>query len=194
MRIKAVFSFILLAIISSTVSASAIADLESGLVAYHQGDCDKALVLWSPLAKNGIPEAENDLGLLYLNGCGVPRDYPTAAQWFREAAQQGLPQAETTLGAMYAEGRGLIKDYGRAFEWFSAAADQGYAEAEYDVGMMYVEGLGVSRNYERALKWFHRAAAQGHTDAQKWEQQLIESGQGLEHLPFPKTYVWPQVG
>ena len=72
------------------------------------------------------PKAKYNLGLKYLNGDGVPRDYAAAVRWFRKAADQGFPEAQTNLGFMYAKGLGVPQDYTEAMKWCRKAADQGH--------------------------------------------------------------------
>ena len=37
----------------------------------------------------GGRKAQNNLGVMYAQGLGVPLDYAEAAKWFRKAADQG---------------------------------------------------------------------------------------------------------
>ena len=41
------------------------------------------------LAKGGDPQAQNNLGVMYRGGLGVPKDDQTAFTWFRLAAERG---------------------------------------------------------------------------------------------------------
>jgi TPR repeat protein len=45
----------------------------------------------------GNATAQYNLGLLYQNGSGVPRDLRKASHWFRKAAEKGEPGAEAQL-------------------------------------------------------------------------------------------------
>jgi uncharacterized protein len=60
-------------------------------------------------AEQGCAEAQNNLGLMYLLGRGVPQDDTTAAKWFRKAAEQGYSSAQNNLGEMRRRGRGVAK-------------------------------------------------------------------------------------
>ena len=59
-------------------------------------------------AEQGLPEAQNQLGAMYLHGRGVPKDYTQALVWFVKAAEQGYPEAHLQLGAVYFAGRGGV--------------------------------------------------------------------------------------
>ena len=51
-------------------------------------------------AEQGNPNAENNLGVLYESGRGVPRDKREALRWFRAAAAKGHPGAKEALRQM----------------------------------------------------------------------------------------------
>ena len=59
---------------------------------------------WELLAKQGIAEAEYNLGLMFSRGKEVPRDDKKAVKWYRLAAEQGLAQSQTNLGLMFGKG------------------------------------------------------------------------------------------
>ena len=63
-----------------------------------------------PLAEQGIAEAQYNLGLMYSNGQGVPRDDEEAVKWYRLAAEQGFAESQTNLGLMYGTGRGVEQE------------------------------------------------------------------------------------
>ena len=50
-------------------------------------------------AKNGDKAAQYDLGVRYLKGNEVPKDYSKSLLWLKKSAEQGFPQADYNLGA-----------------------------------------------------------------------------------------------
>jgi TPR repeat protein len=60
-------------------------------------------------AERGFAEAQNNLGLMYVLGRGVPQDDAEAVKWFRRAAEQGYAPAQNNLGQMRRQGRGVTK-------------------------------------------------------------------------------------
>src|SRR5216684_6916578 len=74
--------------------------MEDGLIAYERGDYAAALRLWRPPADRGDAAAQYNLGVMYLNGQGVPQDYAAAATWYLKAADQGYAAAQGSLGVM----------------------------------------------------------------------------------------------
>ena len=69
------------------------------------------------------------LGLLYINGQDVPKDYARAAKWLKLGAELGDGRAQSALGWMYSEGAGVTRDVNRAVELWQLAAAQGNAQA-----------------------------------------------------------------
>ena len=89
-----------------------------------------AIVQFRKAAEQNYALAQYDLGLMYANGLGVPRDYQQAVAWFRKAADQRLVAAQISLGVMYAKGQGVPKDDQQAILWYRKAAEQGDKRAK----------------------------------------------------------------
>lgn len=90
--------------------------------AHDRGDYASALRIWMPLAEKGNARAQTNLGVMYANGHGVPRDYGAAAGWFRKAAEQGDTAGLNGLGYHYDMGHGVPQDYVRVHNWYSIVA------------------------------------------------------------------------
>ena len=118
-------------------------------------------------AEKGIAPAQANLGFLYANGYGVPKDEAEAVKWYRKAADQGYAKAKYNLGVMYANGRGVPKDEAEALKWYRKAADQGYAPAQFNLGVSYANGQGVPKDEAEACKWYLLAGAKGDEMAKK---------------------------
>ena len=118
-------------------------------------------------AEKGNAPAQSNLGLMYADGQGVPKDEVEAVKWFRKAADQGYAYAQSNLGVMYEHGRGVVKNEVEAVKWYRKAADQGYALAQFNLGLMYANGRGVPKDEAEAYKWWLLAGAQGDEDAKK---------------------------
>jgi len=56
-----------------------------------------ALTLLTEAAQAGDMTAQNNLGVIYAQGIGVPVDKALAEKWFRQAANQGAPDALRNL-------------------------------------------------------------------------------------------------
>jgi len=103
--------------------------LGGGYQSYLQGHYQDAFEEWLPLAELGDAEAQYNLGVMYDQGAGRPRDLAAAASWYRKAAEQGFMDAQTNLGIMYLDGLGVERDPLAAAHWLALAAAQGDEEA-----------------------------------------------------------------
>jgi hypothetical protein len=124
-------------------------------------------------AQSGDPEAQYQLGVLYLKGSGVERNPALAYQWIGKAAEQGYAEAQYALGAMHHAGRDALQSFPLAFKWFERAAQQNHAESQYSLGIMYRAGQGVPVDKPQAYVWFNLAAAQGHERARGARDNLL---------------------
>ena len=82
-----------------------------------------------PLAEQGYPLAECQVGYFYAQGLGVERDLDRALLWTRRAAEHGDRDGQFNLGCFYAEGTALARSMEQAARWSPRAARQGHAEA-----------------------------------------------------------------
>jgi TPR repeat protein len=178
------FCLLTLLISPSLVISAFAGPFEDGVAAYEQGDHTTAHRLFKPLAQQGVPEAQFNLGLLYDNGQGVPQDYAEAVKWYRRAAEQDHAKAQFYLALMYSKGQGVPQDNDEAMTWYRKAAEQGYDEAQFNLGVMYFESRGVPQDYAEAVKWYRRAAEQDHAKAQFYLALMYSKGQGV-----PPDYV-----
>ena len=142
-----------------SLAAPAWAGLDAGWAAYERGDYLAALWEWRPLADRGNADAQNNLGVMYANGQGVPQNFAEAVTWYRRAAEQGDVLAQALLGVRYAKGQGVEQDYAEAVKWYRRAAKQGNASAQIILGGMYSRGQGVPPNLVLAHMWLNLAAA-----------------------------------
>jgi hypothetical protein len=99
-------------------------DVQPGAAAYQRGDFSLALDQWRPMARNGDPEAQYGLAVLYAKGQGVDKNPALAITWYRKAALQGHGAAQFNLGRIYGTGEGVARDQGEATKWFRMAARQ----------------------------------------------------------------------
>ena len=84
---------------------------------------------YAKAADQGFAWAQMSLGLLYVNGRGVPQDYTKAIFWLRNAAERNERRAQYNLGWAYESGTGVPKDTLQAIAWYSKAADAGEPQA-----------------------------------------------------------------
>src|ERR1700730_45171 len=103
------------------------------------------------------------LGICYLYGNDVERDYKEAFRWLSAAAAQGASRAVLNLGYMYAQGLGMAQNVPEAVRLFTAVANPSDSfdafAARIELGRVFSKGLGVPANAGEALKWYSGAIA-----------------------------------
>jgi uncharacterized protein len=112
-------------------------------------------------AEAGNPDAQNQLGVFYSEGRGVPQNYLEAKDWFKKAADQGHADAQVNLGTLYSLGQGATFSDQMALFWFQKAAEQRNALAFAKLGMMHERGRGVPQSLVDAHMWYNLSAAYG---------------------------------
>ncbi len=152
---------------------------EQSAAAAHRGDYRTAFEGFKKLAEQGDASAQHNLGLMYANGLGVPKDEQQAVAWYRKAAEQGNASAQLNLGVMHEHGQGVPKDDQQAVAWYRKAAEQGHASAQYNLGQMYANGLGVPKDDQQAVAWYRKAAEQGNAGAQFNLGVMYDQGRGV---------------
>lgn len=135
--------------------------LMDGARAFQHQDYRNALANWRPLAIQGNPVAQNNLGVMYLDGKGVRQSTSEAVRWISLSAAAGSSLGQNNLGGLYRDGKGVPRDFHKAFQWFSAGAAQGNSGAQYNLGLMYELGQGIQAEPFHAFMWYALAAEQG---------------------------------
>ena len=115
-------------------------------------DYGTAFRLFTDHAQAGDPIAQNNLGVLYLQGRGVHKDLGAARVWFERAAAHKLPGAMHNLGMLYLRGYGVSKDPVLGAHWLTQAAESGDREAQFFIGLQYYKGEGVAQDLTQARR------------------------------------------
>ena len=86
--------------------------------------------IWEALDQRNFGEAAFNLGILYEDGLGVPRDIERALAYYRRGALLGSPKAMFRVGVMHWLGApGVAVDRGEGRRYLSMAAAAGDSEA-----------------------------------------------------------------
>lgn len=148
------------------MNIAAHAGYDEGVAASQNGDYQRALSEWLPLAKQGQANAQYDVGMMYFRGRGVTKDDVLAEQWLNKAANQGHTSAQTILGTMYTmTDLGIPPNFELAVKWLRKAAEQGSHHSLLMLGRMYEQGRGVPANLVIACALLHLAVEQGNSMA-----------------------------
>lgn len=150
-----------LAAAALTIGPASADPLQDGAHYFQHADYSHALASWRPLADQGNPVAQNNLGIMYLDGKGVPRNISEAVRFLALSAAAGSSLGQNNLGGLYRDGKGVPRDYVKAAQWFSASAAQGNSAGMYNLGLMYELGQGVTAEPFLAYMWYALAAEQG---------------------------------
>jgi len=114
---------ILCLMLALAVAQIARADFNDGVVEYSMGQYEQAYATMRSLAETADHGyAQYYVGMMHLNGQGVPQSDEEAARWFLKAAEHGIPQAQYKLGELYSSGHGVPRDFERAFAWYKTGA------------------------------------------------------------------------
>ncbi len=140
----------------------------------------RAAALWyRKAAANGDVPAMTSIGILYIAGKGVPRDYVAARKWFLKAAAEGYQEAQYRLGWLYETGLGGGVDNSEALRWYLAAAGQGHVRAQCSLGHMYFLGHGAEQDFAESFRWYKAAAEQGDAEAEAALGEMCDFGEGV---------------
>lgn len=107
----------------------------------------------------GNTQATYWLGLMYLAGSGVERNYTKAAKLIRLAAKAGIPDAKHTLAMdCYYKGRGVVQDWSAAETLLKEAILSGLIVAKVDLAVLYLQPEWGTKDHSRAVRLLEDAA------------------------------------
>jgi TPR repeat protein len=125
-------------------------------------------------AEAGSFVARTALGILYIEGHCVERDYKEAARLLSAPADHGVPRAVSNLARLYAEGWGVPQDVERAFRMHSWAASRGEFFSLVALARMYARGQGVARDPQSARETYEAVLAE-EPHIQGCDEELAEA-------------------
>ncbi len=99
-------------------------------------DAAKSAKYYGFAAAQGDAEAQYLLGLMYLKGEGVKKDFALAERWLRKAAVQDVIEAQSALGDIYETGKGVKIDKVEALSWYLIALNLGDPVAD-----LYIDSI-----------------------------------------------------
>lgn len=135
-------------------------------------DDSRAVELYRNAAEQGHVRALCNLGFLYQNGKGAPKDEAGAADCYAKAAAQGHVKAKSNLGFMYLHGLGVDREEGKAADLFEQAAAEGDRRSMFFLGLMHDFGRGKNQNYPKAIEYYEKAEELGHERAKEFKADL----------------------
>lgn len=148
------------ALLESAKSGDPQAQTRVGIGLFTRGQHADAHTWLERAAHHDVPEACNLLGLMHLNGIGVPQQPTVAAGYLQRAAECGLKEACYTLGNLMFNGIGMPVDEARASDFLVRAAELRHLPALRTLGLLHCLAEYGSTQNAVAL-YCLRLAAQG---------------------------------
>ena len=152
---------------------------EAGISAKARGQYLTAIRSWQPLAEDGMPEAQVNLGHMYNEGLGVDVDYEEALYWYTLASESDQPEAVFNIGLLYLDGNAVEQNAATALDYFERAEALDVSAASYMIGTLQLSGeQGIPVDLEEGRERVRLAAIGGVPEAQFSYANLLLSGIG----------------
>ena len=164
-------------------------DYELGVFELNRGEFKAAIDQFSLLLEEEFAPAQYQMGQIYLNGYGVPKDPQKAVELITLAANQNYPEAMFNLAVMHSEGTLVKKDLQAAYQYMKKAADRNLPSAQFNLGVMYANGEGVPKDSYQAVRWYEKAARQNYPLAQFNLALMYYEGSGVKPS-VKESYIW----
>ena len=111
--------------------------------------------------------AIGSLGVFYMNGRGgLPRDYPLAERFLKQAMDGGNIRAKLNLGCLYVDNGYRTNLFEHGIQLIREAAEAGDFRAQARQAGLYFYGKGVPKDLTNYVVWTRKAAEQGLAEAQ----------------------------
>ncbi len=121
-----------LTVLPAGASARADAELDAALAHLQAGEFFEALEGLLPLANDGNPRAQAEVGMIYHYGLVSAKNFRKAADYYGRAAAQENVDGMLGLAVMNALGQGFGKNMVEAYKWLLLARDRLPAGSDRD--------------------------------------------------------------
>ncbi len=122
---------------------------------------ERAAKIYNYLAKKGNTAAQRELGCMFLNGEGVPKNYKAAYSLLKKACLANDAKAMCAMAHVYQYGVGTKTNKALAFKLYLRAARLGSSHGCYGAGNMLYKGQGVKQNYQKAEEILLKGSEKG---------------------------------
>lgn len=123
-------------------------------------------------------QAENDLGLIYLNGRETAQDKERGFALLAKAASAGVGVSEYHLAFCLLHGEGTAPNPHKAIAFYQRAWKHGYGKAAVELGMQYESGANVKADPKKAFLLYKKAAEAGFAEAKAHLGDCYFDGKG----------------
>ncbi len=115
-----------------------------------KSDPDRAREMFTYAASYfGDPDAQYQLGRMYLEGYGGVKDPKQAARWLQLAANKGQYQAQALLGTVLFNGEAVSRQAARGLMWLTLARDAASAQETW-IADLHARAFKQANDEERA--------------------------------------------
>jgi len=158
----------------------------------------KAFALFNKSARLNHKESQYELGLLYKNGKGTPKNLVKAKKWLNLSISNGYAKARVALRELVVLEEKYL-NYKTKSGYYNYSADSAYISAakkgdpgaQFKLGLMYIEGDVIERNPSKGIAWLRRAADHKHLGAQVKLGDLLYKGVQLDR-DYAESAKWYQ--
>lgn len=165
---------------------------------YEQGlgverNCKEAARWYTLAANSGNEVAQNNLSVLYRNGCpDLPINTHLATQYLEMSAKAGNSRAQANLSMQYATGDSVSKNPYLAYDLAQRSAKQNDIYGIVLLARFYMDGIGVPPSDEKAYALLSSAATMEASEQDKITKQQAQYLMGeflFEGKGVPKNLI-----
>jgi len=163
-------------------SSGAHAEIQKAKEAILVDDFATALKILEPLAEDGDPVAQLNLGVMYRRGHGVEKDEEKGIYLYKLSAEQEFAGAQHNLAAVLYNDAETATVRSAAVELFMLAAKQGNQPSIEVIEAMFEQGLKAAKSgkYDIALREWAPLADNGSARAQMNLGTMYSKGDGVD--------------
>lgn len=127
---------------------------QDGVVAFKNGEFERAVELLEALAEKGDAQALLLMGIAYAHGHGVGRDRKRAQDLLISAGEERAAEQFYYVALRFEKGEVVERDDKDALYWYILAAERGYPKARDVLANAYRYGqYGLSPDPAKAANW-----------------------------------------
>jgi TPR repeat protein len=132
-----------------------------GYLSHYSPNYKKSKEHCETAARNGIPEAQYLLGVIYEEGKETERDISKSIEWYTKASENNNANASYKLAWIYLIGEHLSQKLKNAFQFFKRASDMGHMESTGILNMNIKNEYLEQTNRQTIIEMLQEGASSG---------------------------------
>lgn len=137
------------------------------------GNTETAAKLIQQAADASYVRAFNQLGLMALQGIGMPKSPELANDFFKQAADKNDPFGLFSYGRNLVKGAGIKVDVKRGIELLKRAAELGNTEALDEIADLYLNGSFINASPKRAVGYLEASVTRNAKSRSRAQRTLL---------------------